>query len=104
MQTQTEQDDSNWLEAKAVFEGGPVHGGVPHEGTPAHYYSRGGQDLYDIFIEKYGTTVWLRHVEMECIQYLWRSSDKGTYVNDIMKVKVICERIVKELSKPGPTP
>ena len=94
MQTQTEVDDRNWAEAKEVFEHGPA----------PIYYRGGAQDLYALFIEKYGLSVWLRHVEMECMQYLWRCAEKSDYVGDITKVKVICERILHEMSKPRPTP
>ena len=101
MQTQTEADDRNWVEAKEVFQHGPDPLGVRHEGTPS-YYRNSGQDLYDLFIVKYGLLTWLRHVEMECIQYLWRCGEKNVYVSDIAKVKVICERILSEMEKSHP--
>ena len=101
MQTHTERDDQHWAEAKEAFEHGPTPSAERHDGTPS-YYRHGGQDLYDLFIEKYGLAVWLRHVEMECIQYLWRSTGKETYMSDIAKVKVICERILAEVQKSHP--
>lgn len=67
----------------------------PQETWPPHY-DTSSQDLYALFIQRYGLDIWECHVEMECIQYLWRCRQKGTYEEDIRKVRVICDRILKE--------
>ena len=60
------------------------------------YYTTVNGDLYTLFITKYGLDMWCKHVEMEAIQYLWRCRDKGQYLEDIQKAKVILERILAE--------
>ena len=66
--------------------------------TPSYYNSDIG-DLYDMFIHQYGLEPWLRHVEMEAVQYLVRAHLKGSYRGDVAKAKVILERVIAELDK-----
>jgi len=68
--------------------------------TPGYYKGvESNEDLYDIFIKRYGLHVWIQHVEMEMIQYIDRARHKGTYTEDIRKVRVICDRILHELAQ-----
>ncbi len=71
---------------------------VEHYFAPSYYQVK-DKDLYSIFIEKYGLEAWKKHVIMEAIQYLWRVLDRGSFKDDIEKVIIICERILKERSK-----
>jgi len=84
------------------FIQGPVEGYCSggYKIPAPHYYTLAkSRDLYSIFIEINGLETWLRHVEMEAIQYLFRARSKGDYLEDIRKVRVICERIIEEVEK-----
>lgn len=63
--------------------------------APAHY-RQDRTDLYAAFIATFGFEAWAQHAEMECLQYLWRCRQKGSYAEDIHKVLVICQRILEE--------
>lgn len=66
-----------------------------------HYYSViDDKDMYDLFLAHYGEEAMLKHLEMECLQYLWRCRSKGDsteYIKDIQKVHNITDRILKIL-------
>ncbi len=66
--------------------------------TPRYYYKE-GTDLYDMEIKMFGLNAWLRHVEMEAIQYIARADLKGHYREDIEKAKIILERILTEIGE-----
>ena len=71
--------------------------GMEGKRVPEYYGSGSEDDLYRVFIERYGLESWLRHVEMEVIQYVERARKKGQYTEDIRKAKVILERILEEV-------
>lgn len=66
-----------------------------HSQAPSYYEVLPGHDLYDAFLTHFGIEVTLQHMEMEAMQYLWRCRGKGEYDSDIVKVKVIIDRIMK---------
>lgn len=64
--------------------------------SPAYYSSSAG-DVYAMLIAQFGLDAWLRHAEMEVIQYMFRATRKQNYLGDVKKAKVIVDRIIAEM-------
>lgn len=60
------------------------------------YYRTNDYDLYKLFYDHFGAQATGNHLLMEAIQYLWRCQSKGTYIEDLIKTRVILDRLIKE--------